>query len=224
MLELKNWQLVLDYNHMQIQYELNASFNQRSVNLLSGVTGSGKSTILLNLSGIKDDATAGQACFNGKNLNEYDLRPVSIMFQENNLLPLCSVIDNITLGFSGKMKRSAQFLQKLTEITAIFELVGKLKAPAYLLSGGQRQLVAFCRLYLRAYFFMPGEEQIILLDEPQIGLDPKMKGILLSLLSNDIHKLGHTILICCHEPLDIIVSEYKLAINSSHKIIINKIP
>ncbi len=134
---------------------------------LVGTSGSGKTTLLQIVAGFTF-AESGRVLLNGKD-HSTSLpyrRPVSMLFQENNLFEHLSVAENMGLGLQPNLKLSDE---QQTEIQAIATNVGLkdyLSRMPSQLSGGQRQRVALARCLLR-------NQPILLLDEPFSALGSK---------------------------------------------------
>ncbi len=161
---------------------------------LVGPSGSGKTTLLHVLAGFVF-ADSGRVLLNGKDHSKSlpHQRPVSMLFQENNLFEHLTVAQNMGLGLRPNLKLSCQ---QQAEVEAIAQHVGLreyLDRMPLELSGGQRQRVALARCLLR-------NQPILLLDEPFSALDKPLRQEMLALLE-DIHRQKHlTIVMVTHQP------------------------
>lgn len=171
---------------------------------ITGPSGSGKST-LMNLLGTLATARDGHLAISGEQVGELDAealaahrnRSIGFVFQQFNLLPRLTVIENIllpvtyqspppTLEEIDKLKARAK---SLLQTLGIFDQANKLPA---LLSGGQKQRVAIARALLM-------DPEIILADEPTGALDSKTSQDVLNILF-DLNQRGKTVLVITHDP------------------------
>ena len=95
-------------------------------------------------------------------------RPVSMLFQENNLFPHLTVQQNLGLGLHPGLKLTRQQQQQVQQIAEQTGLESMLTRLPGQLSGGQRQRVALARCLLR-------NQPVLLLDEPFSALDPALR-------------------------------------------------
>ena len=140
---------------------------------LRGASGCGKST-LLHLAGTLDHPTSGTVLILNENpwtlsatrLAGFRNQHIGFVFQEHQLLPQCSVMENVMLptlaGFGGSRKELTQRAEQLLEQVGLQDR--RQHRPAAL-SGGERQRVAVCR----ALIYQPS---LLLADEPTGNLDP----------------------------------------------------
>lgn len=179
------------------------ALNNFSLEISSGVTviigpsGSGKSTILRTLN-LLEVPTSGEIYYQDKNildkefkLNEYRQK-VSMVFQNFNLFPHLSIIENLNLAqidVLGKSKEEAS--QTSLEYLNTVGLSDKVNNYPNQLSGGQKQRVAIARALCMG-------PDVILFDEPTSALDPEMvKEVLL--VMKDLANKGMTMIIVTHE-------------------------
>lgn len=178
------------YHHLPMRFSLNVAAGERVAIL--GPSGAGKSTLLSLMAGFLEPAS-GSIILNGEDHTHTSpaQRPVSMLFQENNLFPHLSVRDNIGLGMHPGLKLSAGQRKRLTTIAeqmTIGDLLNRLPGQ---LSGGQRQRVALARCLVR-------EQPILLLDEPFSALDPALRQEMLQLLDELCQKQQLTLLMVSH--------------------------
>jgi putative ABC transport system ATP-binding protein len=165
---------------------------------LMGPSGSGKST-LMNILGCLDSPTSGTYTLNGKQVSKMgqdqlaDVRNVEIgfVFQQFNLLPRLSAMENVALPliYAGIKKaereeRSYAMLQKVG-------LSDRGHHKPNELSGGQSQRVAIARALIN-------NPSILLADEPTGNLDTKTSVEIMDLFA-DIQRQGNTVVLVTHE-------------------------
>ncbi len=163
-----------------------------------GHSGSGKSTCM-NIIGCLDVPTSGNYLLSGENvgklgknkLAEIRNKTLGFIFQQYNLLPKLSVVENVEVpliyaGFS-KSERRERAIKALKSV----DLESKVKNMPNQLSGGQQQRVSIARA-------LCGEPDIILADEPTGALDWKTGQDVLKLL-RELNELGHTIILITHD-------------------------
>ena len=162
-----------------------------------GPSGSGKSTFLRCLN-LLEEPTDGEIIFEGQSINskENDINKLrekmGMVFQQFNLFPHLSVLDNITLA-PIKVKNMSK--EKAEEIgLKLLDRVGlRDKANSYpkQLSGGQKQRIAIAR----ALAMSP---DVMLFDEPTSALDPEMVGEVLEVMK-ELAREGMTMIVVTHE-------------------------
>lgn len=163
--------------------------------VILGSSGSGKSTALRCIN-LLETPTSGQILFEGeditkKNINEYR-RKVGMVFQNFNLFPNMSVIDNITLApktFGHDTKENLE--KKAIELLDRVGLKDKKDAYPNSLSGGQKQRVAIARA-------LANSPEVLLFDEPTSALDPEMVKEVLDVIK-ELSDEGLTMVIVTHE-------------------------
>ncbi len=187
--------LIYQWQNLELTYDFKV--NSGEITGIIGPSGSGKSTLLHLIAGLLP-LKAGSLCFKGNDFSKLAAkdRPVSLLFQHNNLFEHLSVWQNIAIGLKPSFHLTAdekQHIEALMKALAIEKF--KHRKPSAL-SGGQRQRVALCRIYLR-------NKPILLLDEPFSSLDPSLRAELLQ-ITLDIHKKKNlTTLLVSHQPEEI---------------------
>lgn len=161
-----------------------------------GPSGAGKSSLLNLIAGFLP-ASQGQLQLNGQDHTHTSpaQRPVSILFQENNLFPHLSVEQNIALGLDPGLRLNATQHQHVKNIAHRTGLNDKLSHLPEMLSGGQRQRAALARCLIR-------QQPILLLDEPFSALDPALRRDMLSLVDEVCHERQLTLLMVSHNIAD----------------------
>ena len=161
-----------------------------------GPSGSGKSTLLALVSGfLRPDR--GAVLWQGRDLADVPpgQRPVSVLFQDQNLFPHLSVAQNVGLGLRPDLRLSPEQRAAVARALDRVGLAGmEARRPAQL-SGGQQSRVALARVLLRA-------RPILLLDEPFGALGPALKREMLDLLAQIAGDTGATVLMVTHDPDD----------------------
>lgn len=175
------------------------SFNVSKGDIISivGPSGSGKSTLLRCLNLI-EKPSSGDIIFEGISLigKKTDLsllrQKMGMVFQQFNLFPHLTVIDNITLApVKLKLMNEVTARKKALELLNTINLKDKAEHYSNELSGGQKQRVAIIRTLIM-------EPDIILFDEPTSALDPEMIGEVLDLIKK-VADTGKTMVIVSHE-------------------------
>ncbi|MCC5902067.1 MAG: amino acid ABC transporter ATP-binding protein [Halomonas sp.] len=165
-----------------------------------GASGSGKSTLIRCINGLEEfqsgslDVDGNELLPNGKSGKALQTirTEVGMVFQQFNLFPHLSVIDNITLApmkvRGWNRKDSEDIAQRLLTRVGISDQAYKYPSQ---LSGGQQQRVALARA-------LAMEPRLMLFDEPTSALDPEMIGEVLDAM-RELAKEGMTMVIVTHE-------------------------
>ena len=160
-----------------------------------GPSGAGKSTLLMALAGFVPHG--GRVSWDGQDLAALvpGDRPLSILFQDQNLFPHLTLAQNLGLGLSPRLQLTAADHARIETTLARVGLgdMGSRK-PAQL-SGGQLGRAALARALLRA-------RPILLLDEPFAALGPALKAEMLDLVTETANETGATVLMVTHDPAD----------------------
>ena len=162
-----------------------------------GPSGAGKSTLLNLIAGFVLP-TQGNIWLNGENHTRsapYE-RPVSMLFQENNLFPHLTVQQNLALGLKTSLKLTALEQDQIEQVADAVGLTSFLSRLPNSLSGGQKQRVALARCLLR-------DKPILLLDEPFSALDPELRMEMLNLIDELCHSKKLTLLLVTHQPSEL---------------------
>lgn len=162
-----------------------------------GPSGAGKSTLLNLIAGFVLP-TQGNIWLNGENHTRsapYE-RPVSMLFQENNLFPHLTVQQNLALGLKTSLKLTALEQDQIEQVADAVGLTSFLSRLPNSLSGGQKQRVALARCLLR-------DKPILLLDEPFSALDPELRMEMLNLIDELCHSKNLTLLLVTHQPSEL---------------------
>lgn len=178
------------YEHQPMRFSLDISARERIAIL--GPSGAGKSTLLALIAGFLM-ADKGTVMLDGINHTNTppSKRPVSMLFQENNLFSHLSIEQNLGLGLDAGLRLNRAQKQRLHEIAQRVGIIDCLPRLPSQLSGGQRQRAALARCLLR-------DQPILLLDEPFSALDPALRGEMLQLLEQVCSEQNLTLLMVSH--------------------------
>lgn len=178
------------YQHLSMRFDLQLYAGEKIAIL--GPSGAGKSTLLNLIAGFLP-LCSGNLWLNGVLHNQTlpAQRPVSMLFQDNNLFAHLSVAENIGLGLHPGLRLNAR---QQEEVMNVVRQVGLERFMDWLpveLSGGQQQRTALARCLVR-------QQPVLLLDEPFSALDPALRVEMLRLINTicDTRKL--TLLMVSH--------------------------
>lgn len=185
------------FGKVEVLKDINAEVKEKEVICVIGPSGSGKSTFLRCLNRL-EDISGGEVVINGHDITDPKIninkvrQEVGMVFQQFNLFPHKTVIENITLGpikvrFTGKEEAQRLALELLEKVG----LKEKAKSYPGELSGGQKQRVAIARA-------LAMNPKIMLFDEPTSALDPEMVGDVLEVMKQ-LAKEGMTMVVVTHE-------------------------
>lgn len=165
--------------------------------VIIGPSGSGKSTLLRSMN-LLEEATKGKVIFEGVDITDkkndlFAMREkMGMVFQQFNLFPNMTVLENITLSpIKTKGLSKAEAEEKAYQLLDKVGLRDKAAAYPQSLSGGQQQRIAIAR-------GLAMDPDVLLFDEPTSALDPEMVGEVLSVMQ-DLAKSGMTMAIVTHE-------------------------
>ena len=195
---LKIKKLTVQYGPLPALYEISLEVKQGEVVSLLGPNGAGKTTLLLTLSGILK-TTEGRIVFEGEditNLNPHQIvsKGIGHVPQGRHIFPTLSVMDNLMMG-AYLHRNEKKEIKK--DLEWIYQLLPVLKERTHqragTLSGGEQQMLSIGRA-------MMGRPKLLLLDEPSLGLAPRLmdevfatfremnrKGLTLFIVEQEIH-------------------------------------
>ena len=167
--------------------------------VIMGPSGCGKTT-LLNIIGLLDRPTDGEYYLDEVMVDNLSSRrharirseQIGFVFQNFNLIPRLTVVENVALPLTYKGVHKTRRLQEASRILKTFHLGEREYYLPHQLSGGQTQRVAIARALVN-------KPSIILADEPTGNLDSKTSHIIMEELA-DIHRRGNTIIMVTHNP------------------------
>ncbi len=176
---------------------INVEIDKGDVICVIGPSGSGKSTFLRCLN-LLEKPTSGSIVFEGNELTDKKIdinmhrQKMGMVFQQFNLFPHMTVIDNLTCApIMLKKVPKEQAEKKALELLARVGLADRANAWPNQLSGGQKQRVAIVRALCM-------EPDVMLFDEPTSALDPEMVGEVLDVMK-ELAVSGMTMVVVTHE-------------------------
>ncbi|CAI3420784.1 MAG: amino acid ABC transporter ATP-binding protein [Enterococcus cecorum] len=185
------------FGENEVLKDINYEIKQGEVVVIIGPSGSGKSTFLRCMN-LLETPTSGQILFEGQDITDpkndiFKMREkMGMVFQNFNLFPNMSVLDNITLSPVKVKKENKQAVETYAkELLQTVGLPDKANAYPQSLSGGQQQRIAIARA-------LAMKPDVMLFDEPTSALDPEMVGEVLGVMQR-LAKEGMTMVIVTHE-------------------------
>lgn len=192
MLRLEN----LELTYPGFRLTANWAADPGEVVALIGPSGAGKSTLLLTIAGFLKPA-AGKVFWQGSDLTDRPAgqRPISMLFQDQNLFPHLTLAQNLGLALSPRSRLTASQTRQVDEVLDRLGLNGLGGRRPADLSGGQQGRAALGRVLLQG-------RPILLLDEPFAALGPALKADLLGLVQDHAVQTQTLVLLVTHDPND----------------------
>lgn len=193
MLELKN--VVKSFNGKTIINNLNLKIQDGKILTIVGPSGAGKTTLLRCISGL-EKIDSGEFLLDGQPFDPYESRDnesvIGVVFQDFQLFPNLSVIDNITLApINVLYQKETEAKERVQNIIERLDLTKFVEQYPYQLSGGQKQRVAIARA-------LAMNPSILCYDEPTSALDPELRNEVSKLIL-DLKENGITQVIITHD-------------------------
>lgn len=203
MLEIKN--LNVHYGVIHALKNVSLNVNAGEIVTLLGANGAGKTTTLRTISGL-NKATDGEIIFKGKNItsipaNKRVEMKISQVPEGRRIFPAMTIVENLELG--AYLRRDKLNIKKdIDNVYELFPILGqRKKQTAGTLSGGEQQMLAIGRALM-------SKPEILLLDEPSMGLAPLLVREIFDIIVN-INKEGTTILL--------VEQNAKMALSIAHR-------
>ena len=197
MIKVKVEQLKKNFGSLEVLKGIDLEVKEGEVVCLIGPSGSGKSTFLRCLNKL-EETTAGTVIVDDNDLTDPKCNinkvreNIGMVFQQFNLFPHLSVLENIMLAPVDRKKLTKEEAKKTAErLLATVGLAEKAGEYPPNLSGGQQQRVAIARA-------LAMNPDIMLFDEPTSALDPEMVGEVLEVMKQ-LAKDGMTMIVVTHE-------------------------
>src|ERR687890_1025658 len=185
--------LCVNYGHIEAIREISFGVEEGSVATLIGANGAGKSTTLKTISGLRR-VRAGNVVFDGKDISrlapyERVLMGVSQSPEGRGIFPGMTVRENLDIGgYVRKDRKSAAFQEDFERVFTLFpRLQERVDQIAGTMSGGEQQMLAIGRALM-------ARPRLLLLDEPSMGLAPKLIQQIFSIIA-EINEQGTTVLL-----------------------------
>ncbi len=189
--------LCKSFEGLDVLKGINVEIDKGDVICVIGPSGSGKSTFLRCLN-LLEQPTSGSIVFEGDELTDSKIdinkhrQKMGMVFQQFNLFPHMTVMDNLTCAtMMLKKVPKEQAEKKALELLARVGLADRANAWPNQLSGGQKQRVAIVRALCM-------EPDVMLFDEPTSALDPEMVGEVLDVMK-ELAESGMTMVVVTHE-------------------------
>ncbi len=187
--------LVLDHLRLKRHhYELYFHFNipHPTFCLVMGYNGAGKSTLLHAISGL-EIVHKGHILFQGQLIDQMAPanRPLTILFQKDNVFPSFSVRDNVALGLRGTLELTPAEEQQMDTLLQALGLMAIKPRLIQTLSADQQQRTALARCLMR-------KRPLMLLDDPLPALDQRHRQTVMDQLFHLHHQYKSTILMSTH--------------------------
>jgi len=169
---LKIKKLTVQYGPLPALYEISLEVKEGEIVSLLGPNGAGKTTLLLTLSGILK-TTEGRIVFEGEditNLNPHKIvsKGMGHVPQGRHIFPTLSVMDNLMMGAYLHRKEKKEIKKELEWIYQLLPVLKeRIHQRAGTLSGGEQQMLSIGRAVM-------GRPKLLLLDEPSLGLAPRL--------------------------------------------------
>jgi thiamine transport system ATP-binding protein len=182
------------YEDMQMEFDLHVEPGEFLG--VIGPSGAGKSTLLSLIAGF-ERADGGSIRIGGLDITALPPaeRPVTMLFQDNNLFAHLTVEQNVGLGMHPGLRLDEGEREKVTAALEQVGLGGFAQRRPDQLSGGERQRTALARSLVR-------NRPVLLLDEPFAALGPALRREMLDLVNELRQAQGFTVLFVTHQPED----------------------
>ena len=186
------------YQKVEALKNATASFEAGRVYAIVGRSGSGKTTLLSLMAGL-DVPTSGDILVEGRsikdlNRDQYRLQTASVIYQDFNLFPLLTALENVMYPLQMQKMPAKQARQRAAELLEQMELPARVgKQYPKMMSGGEQQRVAIARA-------LAAGGKILLADEPTGNLDTANSHLIVDLLCRLTHGSGRTTILITHDP------------------------
>lgn len=162
-----------------------------------GPSGAGKSTLLGAICGFVP-MSQGRLLWDGKDITDQPpgQRPMTMLFQDNNLFPHLSVMQNVGLGIRPDLRLSSEETETARSALERVGLADQMDKRPGSLSGGQQSRAALARVLVQA-------RPLVLLDEPFAALGPALRNEMLDLVQDLVAETDAALIMVTHAPEDV---------------------
>jgi len=183
------------FNKIKILKNFSLEVKKGEIVSIIGPSGIGKSTLLRCICGL-EKIDEGEIIINENRVNSRKIKLVNLavgmVFQDYNLFPQYSILENITIPLTKVLKTSKEEANKIAKKLLLqMNLLDKTNSYPYQLSGGEKQRLAIART-------LAMNPKIICFDEPTSALDPKLVKQIFKIIK-ELSKKGTAILIVTHD-------------------------
>lgn len=192
-LEIKD--ICKSFKKIKILDKFSLNVEEGEIVSIIGPSGIGKSTLLRCINGL-EKIDSGEIIINNSKIKNKTSKQINLdvglVFQDYNLFPQYSVMENLTLTLTKVLKMKKQeAIKRAKELLLQMKLLNKINSYPYELSGGEKQRLAIART-------LATNPKIICFDEPTSALDPKLVKQVFKIIK-ELAKQGKAILIVSHD-------------------------
>jgi len=186
-------------NRLRVLHGIDVDVRCGEMTLLAGPSGCGKTTLISIIAGLLAP-TAGeitlfgtpQAALRGDALVDFRAHNVGFVFQQYNLLPALTAVENVAIPLLVIGRRRSAALDQAAGVLRQVGLGERLHSPPTKLSGGQQQRVAIARALVH-------EPRLLVCDEPTAALDAQSGQTVMGLLKQVAVKADRTVIVVTHD-------------------------
>ena len=201
------------FRYEEIEMRFDVHFPTASFTAVIGPSGGGKSTLLNLIAGF-EAPQAGRVLIDGMAVTALppDQRPVSMIFQDNNVFAHLDLWQNVALGVSPSLRLDAAQTARVDAALAEVGLAALVHRKPGEVSGGERQRVAVARALVR-------DRPVLLLDEPFAALGPALRRDMLDLVKAMQQARRLTVVMVTHQPEDALAAASHTAFLENGRIV-----
>jgi thiamine transport system ATP-binding protein len=201
------------FRYEEIEMRFDVHFPTASFTAVIGPSGGGKSTLLNLIAGF-EAPQAGRVLIDGMAVTALppDQRPVSMIFQDNNVFAHLDLRQNVALGVSPSLRLDAVQKARVDAALAEVGLAALVHRKPGEVSGGERQRVAVARALVR-------DRPVLLLDEPFAALGPALRRDMLDLVRTMQQARRLTVVMVTHQPEDALAAASHTAFLENGRIV-----